>query len=138
MGVVKTLMITIIVASALFLGIGSFMDSFYQYNPISEEYNSLTDLGVSEEAERQTKELQEKITERTDNPLAFVDILATGVFSTLNLMFAVPNMAETMVTAGAGATPIIPMPEWFIAILITIVALLIVFAVIKALIKVEV
>ena len=133
MAEIKNLLIAIILFSAVLLGVGGFYANLStNYGTSTTDIRSLSALNQTQE---QINQIKGSIDRSEPNILSLVDILATGVFSTLKLMLAIPNIFSGIITDVAG---ILGLPGWVFGVFMALVTIYVVYAIIKAITKVDV
>lgn len=129
---VRNLIIVAVIFSGVIIGLSGF------YTDLADSYGrGVTDLASfnrTREAQNEITQLKESIEGETVETGTFVDILATGVFTTLKLVMSVPDIFSTII---ADISQIVGLPSWFTTMLLSLITIVVVFQIIKAVTKTE-
>lgn len=131
-GQIKNLIITGLLVSAVVLGFSGFTSSMATEYSVSSE--DVSYLNVTSEMQTHVNELEESIRGAETSTVSFIDVLATGTFETLKLMFSLPNIFGALLT---DISVMIGLPVWVTGTIMAIITVIVVFGIIKVITKVE-
>lgn len=128
----QTIIINILIFSGLVIGMTTF------YTELHVNYGvDTTDISSFDQtlnATQQINTMEETIRTAQNSPAAFVDVIATGTFNTINLIFSTPNIiASILVDIGS----IVGIPTWVTSLVLGGVATIILMLFLRGIIKLE-
>lgn len=133
---VKGLYVTLFVVSAVALGFGTFFGELTM-NYVGEDASATIteDFTVQDETQADIDKLEKSIRTPELSLESFVDVLATGVLTTLRLTFGAVNIYSTLFTQ---TIILLGLPSWVFAIVMGIIVVVVLFSIMKGITKTEV
>lgn len=131
--------IELVIMMLVFSGAVIGLTSFYTETATSygADTSDISFVNVTQNITSKTDEMKAKLDKGESDITAFVDIIVTGVFESVKILFSVPAVFSGLATDTTEASGLI-VPGWFISLLIIIVTIIVLFAIIKQVTKVDV
>jgi len=131
----RNIVIGMMVFSALIVGFSAF------YLDLSEQYGKMPDdlstLEITEGIRKQTEEMKATIEQTEKGTLGFVYLILVGVYQAALLPFNFIGLISTLIADTASSIGI-PVPSWFVALLMTGTMIYILYEIISAFMKYKV
>ena len=131
---ISTLIISLVLFSAIIVGTSMFYGGLLSNYDLDVE--DLSTLAVTEEIREMGEEVKDRLTDNPFDDTVLEAFYAAGVsvWESMQIMFGSFSLVQNTITAIITKIPIL-VPSWFGSIAITIVVLIIIFALASAMLK---